>query len=62
MLNGSDINSKENNGYSPLYIAAVNADEKMVTFLIQHGADINSKNNDGETSLFGSASEGNFLI
>lgn len=46
---GSDVNAKNNSGYTPLHIAALNGSSEIITLLLENGADKNAKDNDGST-------------
>jgi len=46
---GSEVNAKDNNGYTPLHIAALNGCYDIIKILIESGADKNAKDNDGNT-------------
>lgn len=48
---GTDVNSKNDRGFTPLHFAASHDSDKLVKLLIESGADINSKDIDGDTPL-----------
>ncbi|OPH62079.1 hypothetical protein BC351_02240 [Paenibacillus ferrarius] len=48
---GAAVNDKDNNGNTPLALAAMYNQKELVTYLIDHGAHVNVKNNDGRTPL-----------
>ena len=48
---GTDVNAKNDGGYTPLDYAAFNGHKEIVELLIAKGADVNAKNVDGETPL-----------
>ena len=48
---GADFNAKDNNGATPLHLAAYNGHGEAVDVLLEKGADFNAKNNDGATPL-----------
>eukprot|EP00105_Crassostrea_gigas_P032335 XP_011455301.2 PREDICTED: uncharacterized protein LOC105347792 [Crassostrea gigas] len=50
--NGADINSRTEDGRSPLYIACQNGHDSTVKLLLRNGADINSCNHDGTSPLY----------
>ena len=49
--NGADINIRNKYGNTPLHIASINGNNKIIWYLKSHGADIKAKNNDGKTYL-----------
>ena len=51
LANGTDVNAKDENGYTPLHPAALNGHKEIVELLINKGADVNAKNSDGGTPL-----------
>jgi ankyrin repeat protein len=51
LANGTDVNAKDENGYTPLHPAALNGHKEIVELLIAKGADVNAKDNDGKTPL-----------
>jgi ankyrin repeat protein/beta-lactamase regulating signal transducer with metallopeptidase domain len=55
---GADINVKNSNGLTPLYLASQEGRKDVVELLIDNGADINAKNNNGITPLHRAAREG----
>ena len=48
---GEDVNARDNNGNTPLHLAAQAENPAAVTFLIQAGADVNARNNTEATPL-----------
>lgn len=48
---GADVNAKDQYGYSPLHIAALNELSQCVEILIYHGADVTAKSKLGVTAL-----------
>ncbi len=48
---GADINSKSNNGETPLHTAVTEVEKDVVTLLLNKGADRNIKNDDNLTPL-----------
>ena len=48
---GTDVNSKDKDGWTPLHEAASEGHNKIVELLIAKGADVNVKNDDGKTPL-----------
>lgn len=49
---GYDVNTKDNNGNTPLHMAAIsNSNPKITTALIKAGADVNARGNDENTPL-----------
>ena len=51
LVAGTDINSKDNEGWTPLHEAASEGHEKIVELLIAKGADLNAKDDEGDTPL-----------
>ncbi len=60
LIYGADVNTKitvtkseyaDLSGFTPLHIAAVSHNAKMVTMLIEHGAKVNAETDDGYTPL-----------
>lgn len=60
--NGADVNSKNEDGLTPLHVAAVRGQLAVVDFLINNGADVNTKTKDGKTLLHHVAREGHFEV
>jgi len=52
------INAKNNDGWTPLHIAAANGKDDMAEMLLDHGADVNAKDNGGATPLLYAAMYG----
>jgi ankyrin repeat protein len=48
---GADVNLQDNNGYTPLMIAANFGHIDIVTLLVKNGADVKIQANNGETAL-----------
>jgi ankyrin repeat protein len=48
---GTDVNAKDEKGWTPLHEAALGGHKETVELLIAKGADVNAKNNDGVTPL-----------
>lgn len=55
---GANINTKVNDGMTPLHVAATNGHEDVANLLIAEGADINAKGNNGGTPLHFAAMNG----
>ncbi len=49
--NGSDINERDNDGYSPLILAACGGNIELVKFFLDHGASLQERNENGDTAL-----------
>ena len=49
VLNGADVNVREQADYAPLHIAAISGQTKLAKLLIENGAEINSKMLNGKT-------------
>ena len=50
---GKSINSTDEEGMTPLMMAALSRKYTNMKFLIEHGANIKAKDNDGTTTLMG---------
>lgn len=50
-LTKEDVNAKNDEGLTPLHIAANRDRAEMIPVLVDKGADINAKSEDGETPL-----------
>jgi ankyrin repeat protein len=48
---GAKIDTKNKDGQTPLYVAAINGLDAIVDLLLQKGAEINAKDTDGRTPL-----------
>jgi ankyrin repeat protein len=48
---GIDVNTKDNNGMTPLMWAAYKCHLTAVELLLENDADVNAKNNDGKTAF-----------
>jgi ankyrin repeat protein len=48
---GDDVNSRDEDGYTPLHLAAGNNSLDVARLLVDSGADINTKDEDGDTPL-----------
>ena len=48
---GTDVNAKDNEGYTPLRIAASKGQKEIAELLITNGADVNAKDQEGVTPL-----------
>lgn len=59
---GADVNSKNEDGLTPLHVAAVRGREAIVKLLIEQDADVTTKNKDGQTLLHHVAREGHVNI
>jgi hypothetical protein len=51
IINGIDVNTKDDGGWTPLILAAQNGHLEIVKLLIENGADINAENAYTETAL-----------
>ena len=52
---GADVNAKNEYGWTPLMIAAIENTPEVLKVLIEAGADVNAKNKDGVTALMPAA-------
>jgi cytohesin len=48
---GVDVNAKDEEGWTPLHIAAIRGNKEIAELLIAKGADVNAKDDDGDTPL-----------
>jgi len=48
---GADVKAKDNDGWTPLHIAAMFDYDKVAWTLIEHGADVNAIDSEGQTPL-----------
>ena len=48
---GAELDSKDNDGQTPLSCAADSGHEAVVKLLVEKGAELDSKDNDGRTPL-----------
>jgi len=55
---GADVNTRDNDGETPLHEAASEGYLEVARFLVERGADVNAKDNHGLTPLHAAASEG----
>ena len=51
LVNGADVNAKNNAGFTALHNAALNGDKYVVELLLNHGANVNAKTDSGLTPL-----------
>ena len=59
---GANINSKADNGISPLMIAVATSQGEVVHFLVKNGAEINQKSDAGYTALDVAEDSGNEIL
>mgnify|MGYP000303546937 FL=1 len=48
---GTNVNSKDKDGWTPLHEAASEGRNKIIELLVAKGADVNAKDDDGETPV-----------
>lgn len=52
LKNGADINARDNDGDTPLFMAAYgNKNPKVIKTLLEYGADVNIRDDSGKTPL-----------
>jgi uncharacterized protein len=51
LSNGADVNAKDENGISSLFLASFNGHTEVVKLLLENGTDVNVKGTDGATAL-----------
>ena len=59
---GADVNTKDENGETPLLWANVYGKLDVVKFLVESGANVNAKNNKGNTPLMSSSRHGHLEV
>ena len=59
MATGTDVNTKDKIGFSPLHWAVSKGQKEIVELLIAKGANVNAQNKIGMTPLHGAASDSN---
>jgi len=48
---GAEVNARNHAGNTPLHIAVIKQDKKMIDLLIANGADLKTTNGDGNTPV-----------
>jgi ankyrin repeat protein len=59
---GADVNSPDEDGWTPVLIAAQYGHVHVIRALAEHGADLNTPNNDGTTPVYIAAQEGHVEV
>lgn len=62
LAEGADINAVDNEGNTPLMLAAKVGNPRMVKIILAHQPDVNAKNNDGYTALMIASEQGQTFI
>ena len=58
LASGTDVNARNDGGYTPLHWVAVRDHKEIAELLIEKGADVNVEGNEGNTSLYWAAQNG----
>jgi ankyrin repeat protein len=48
---GMDVNSRDNDGYTPMHHAAARGDNAVITYLVSKGADVMAVSRRGQTTV-----------
>ena len=59
---GADVNTPNNNGCTPVYVAAQNGHTDAIRLLAENGADVNTPNNNGCTPVYVAAQNGHVNV
>lgn len=62
IINGADIDAREEDGWSPLAIAANQNHIGVVNLLLEHNANVNAEGEDGVTALWLASQEGHVQV
>jgi hypothetical protein len=60
--NGTDVNSRDKNGWTPLIWATCRGNAGLIKILLEKGADINAKNIEGRTALMYASDNGSIKV
>jgi hypothetical protein len=59
---GANVNARDNDGWTPLYLAAFYGRLEFTRMLLEHGAAINTPANSGQTPLHNASENGHFEV